>query len=569
MLGTGPDAEDAFQAAFLILAQKAGSVGWQETVGGWLHEVAYRVALRARRDLLRRNQRERQVADMSRASVTDQGDLRELLDAELSRLPEKYRAPLVLCYLEGKTNQEAAMLLGWPEGTLFSRLARGRELLRARLGRHTAILSASGLALALAESAAAAAVPPALVTSTLEAAALAHTAKALAAGAISARVAALIEGVLRNMFWLKIKTLGLWLLALAAVGGTGIAALSYRSLANGEATELAALVPAPLPVPKPTASKPVEKDGLTVTVAPALSRFGAGQPITFKVHFKNTSTKDLSFLRTPRYYYDWQFQFGSWRTVNAAKREGGGREPAVLKVGETLTVEVRIDNTFLFTWQGPQSRPVLPRHDLPTGEYELTLSIITPEGSDRRLPLPWEGPLQTAPVTVVIEQRQELPASAKEVIDKVWANWMKGKRLYGMPNGGDPEARLTFVVDDAGKPAEVHDPSAVIALLRGLRAQNDEEAKELSYLAMLLLRLQHHKFPGRGELLPGKRADNDPENCLQIGDYRVNTDKGTGRRTIADITLVSGSRIYRATVTFDAKGVLENIKLVDSGISLN
>jgi len=141
-------AEDAFQATFLTLAYKAGSIGKRESVGSWLYKVAYRIALRARDGLSKRVTRERPLADSLVAEdVRDPADaaawreLGPLLDAEVQRLPEKYRAAFILCCLDGKTNEEAAEELGCPKGTLLSRLARAREQLRKRLERRGLALS--------------------------------------------------------------------------------------------------------------------------------------------------------------------------------------------------------------------------------------------------------------------------------------------------------------------------------------------------------------------------------------------------------------------------------------------
>ncbi len=176
------DAEDAFQAAFLILVRKAGSIRRQEGLGGWLQRVAYRVALKARTDHIRRQQREAKTARSPLAEPSADelswGELRSILHAELAALPEAFRAPLVLCYLEGLTQEEAACRLGWTTATVKGRLQRGREKLRRRLERRgIALTAALGSALtgqALAETTVRVSGPLTMETTTAGAAALAR-----------------------------------------------------------------------------------------------------------------------------------------------------------------------------------------------------------------------------------------------------------------------------------------------------------------------------------------------------------------------------------------------------------
>src|SRR5262249_3964487 len=142
------DAEDAFQATFLVLARRASSIRKQESVGSWLHGVAYRTSREARSAASRRRTRERQVSSPPEPAVEPTegpGDLPGVVDAEVSRLPDRCRAAIVLCDLEGRPRREAARQLGIPEGTLSSRLAAGRRLLAARLTRRGVTLPASAL----------------------------------------------------------------------------------------------------------------------------------------------------------------------------------------------------------------------------------------------------------------------------------------------------------------------------------------------------------------------------------------------------------------------------------------
>src|SRR5262249_34266695 len=148
--------EDAFQATFLVLARKAGSISKPAVLGGWLYRVAYHIALRARRQVDRRRALERSGGDLLPEQPTlepFQPDWRRLLADEVSRLPEKYRTPLVLCYWEGKTYEEAAAQLGCPGGTVSGRLARARQLLRSRLVRRGLALSTGALATELSADA--------------------------------------------------------------------------------------------------------------------------------------------------------------------------------------------------------------------------------------------------------------------------------------------------------------------------------------------------------------------------------------------------------------------------------
>jgi RNA polymerase sigma factor (sigma-70 family) len=215
------DAEDAFQAAFLVLVNKAGSIAHKELVANWLYGVAYRTASRARVAAGRRRARERQVSDMpgeQEAPAAD--DVLEMLDQELSRLPEKYRTPVVLCDLQSEPRAEVARRLACPLGTVSSRLSRGREMLRERLARRGVALSVPALAAVLADGADAA-VPAALVAHTVEAGIL----YAAGAGAVAAPVAALTEGVLKTMFLTRLKIATSVVLVLTvAVAGTGAGA---------------------------------------------------------------------------------------------------------------------------------------------------------------------------------------------------------------------------------------------------------------------------------------------------------------------------------------------------------
>ena len=129
------DAQDAFQATFLVLASRAGSIRRRDALAGWLLGVARRVALRSRTDLARRRAYEGRAAEMKTDLQQDRAESWPELHEEIGRLPERYREPVVLCYLEGLSTDAAALRLGCPEGTVLSRLSRARERLQGRLTR--------------------------------------------------------------------------------------------------------------------------------------------------------------------------------------------------------------------------------------------------------------------------------------------------------------------------------------------------------------------------------------------------------------------------------------------------
>ncbi len=216
------DAEDAFQATFLVLVKKAGSLAGVRTLGGWLYRVAYRVALEANARAARRRRREVQGVEMNIAEDRHRGpdgDLARAIHEEVRRLPEKYRDPIVLCDLEGLTREQAADQLRWPVGTVSGRLARARDLLRGRLSRRGVALSA-GLAGSLLVDRATAAVPAAWASATIEAATAVAARGAVGAGAASAVASALAGTVARRMTMARVTRIAAGLLAIGATAGT-------------------------------------------------------------------------------------------------------------------------------------------------------------------------------------------------------------------------------------------------------------------------------------------------------------------------------------------------------------
>jgi RNA polymerase sigma factor (sigma-70 family) len=259
VLGHVQDAEDVFQASFLILARNAGSRRWQPSVAGWLHRVAYRLALRARARIVRQRGLERQAGAvcLEKTARENRTEWYIALDEELQRLGEQYRGPLVLCYLEGKTRDQAAGQLGWSLRTLERRLEQGLKLLRAQLIRRGLELPAALLTAGLSQQSASAATSPVLAT-TIQAA-VAFSSGAMPANILSNNVVALTQGGLKAMAATKLK-IGLALVLAAGVLAVGLGGLVHRLAAMEQATRVQAAAHKPATTPETT-----WPEGTTVT----------------------------------------------------------------------------------------------------------------------------------------------------------------------------------------------------------------------------------------------------------------------------------------------------------------
>jgi RNA polymerase sigma factor (sigma-70 family) len=238
VLGHVEDAEDVLQATFMLLARKAASIRQEAALGGWLHAVAFRLAVKAKGQAKMRQEREIRAG---RAATRQQGEpgldtawreLLAVLDEEVGRLPRKYREPLVLCYLGGKTQEAARRQLGCPLGTVRSRLAQARKLLRTRLTRRGLTLSVGTLATVLAANSAEAALPALLFHDTLRAGlrfAADPTLAGLGSG-VSAQAAALVREGMKTMSVTKMKIgIALFLLVSLVASGAVVLATSAKA----------------------------------------------------------------------------------------------------------------------------------------------------------------------------------------------------------------------------------------------------------------------------------------------------------------------------------------------------
>jgi RNA polymerase sigma factor (sigma-70 family) len=271
------DAEDAFQATFLVLVRKARGLRRPASVANWLHGVAHRTALKARGAAVKRRMREREAAAMSASSTVDDltwRDLGPVLDEEIQHLPARYRAPFVLCHLEGKTNEEAARQLGCPTGTVLSRLSRARERLRARLTKRGITLSTGALVALVSGPTVSASVPAMLAQATRQSAA-AFT----AGGIVAAPVLTLTEGVLHAMFAAKVKFAATVVLGTALLASAGT--YGYGRLNTNAGT-----------------GEPAQADGKKATQ----------QPLTEKVGPQTAAERDRLEAQLDVYREEWDFQ---------------------------------------------------------------------------------------------------------------------------------------------------------------------------------------------------------------------------------------------------------------------
>jgi RNA polymerase sigma factor (sigma-70 family) len=226
------EAEDAFQATFLVLVRKSLTLRQPERLAAWLHGVALRIALRLRRRAVRRPvalegaglAEARGPGPLEQAALQE---VRAILDEEIERLPTRYRLPVVLCYLQGQSYTEAARSLGWPSGTVSVRLARARQTLRARFVRRGLELPASVPASLSGEQPLTSPLPAALLTATVNAGVWCATGVSALSGIVSPHVWLLAEGALQTMWMTKFKITLLMVLVMGLVG-TGLSSLAGR-----------------------------------------------------------------------------------------------------------------------------------------------------------------------------------------------------------------------------------------------------------------------------------------------------------------------------------------------------
>jgi RNA polymerase sigma factor (sigma-70 family) len=332
LLRDSHDAEDAFQATFLLLLRKARSIGKQGSVASWLYKVAYRVALRAQQRSARRlaplNEEPPAPGEEAEAAWRD---LRPVLDQELNRLPEKYRTVTVLCYLEGKSHERVADEIGCKTGAVTMRLKRARDLLHERLTRRGLVLS-TGLFTALLTRTAEGAVPAALVSATVRHALIDGAAPAAGAAIIPERISTLVEGVMKAMLVTRLKIAAGVVCILAALGlGTGLWLQEALAAPDTEPTLAVADSPAPQP-------PEVKKDAYGDPLPPgAIARLGTSRLRHFGLRGQYYDPGTIAFLPDGKTLFSagcWSFRF--WDAATGQKIGGFDLEKPALPQQNTL-----------------------------------------------------------------------------------------------------------------------------------------------------------------------------------------------------------------------------------------
>ncbi|HQR08032.1 MAG TPA: sigma-70 family RNA polymerase sigma factor [Gemmatales bacterium] len=385
IIGSMHDAEDAFQATFLLLAQKAARIIPGDAVGPWLHGVACRVALKSR-TMLRRRQRHERLAAQNRtegqADLLPGHDLRSVLDQELQRLPRPYRLLVILCDLQGGTFRQVARQLQLPVGTLSGRLKRGRELLAERLARRGIALSASVLGLMLAEQATAQ-VPALWISTTARAATAWIAAESLVPGLVCHSVVTLVKGTATAMMWNQLKL----------VSGVGLLALllSVGWLASSSTAQ------------EKGASNPVVQPPVNSPVAP-IKQDNPQYLVQLTLYVMNPETKQFDVVTSPRLIVH-AHQKASIQTGQAEAMKSSKVTPDWWITGFNAEVEVQPqpDNEVILQIKAQQSKVREKKPETFITETHME-SIVHTGKLTETIELPWEPFGRTGKMEVRVDK---------------------------------------------------------------------------------------------------------------------------------------------------------------------
>jgi RNA polymerase sigma factor (sigma-70 family) len=415
------DAEDAFQATFLVLVRKAASIVPRDMVGNWLYGVAHQTALQTRRAAARRRTREVQVKEMPDTQAVQHDrwlDVQPLLDQELSLLPDRYRAIIVLCDLEGRTRKEVARQLAVPEGTVAGRLARARAMLARRLVRRGVELSGVALPAVLAQSVASAALPNSVAATTIRAASSCTTGQA--AGLVSVKVAALVEGVLKAMMLSKLKSVVTIVLVLGSLV-TGASLLTGRMAAvkGGQPPAAAAPTEAPQKQEKERFTAwGKEVGGLQAGLGyhPGQKRaYAPGQTVKLVVRVRNVIKEEVKFqylkeffIETPPIVTD-----DNRKPVSLRRRNAGGLVHVPVEVNLAPGKEIDLAEVKLEPRTQTQSVHEGQWNMFETGTFSVQYEQLSHPDTDRIL-----GKLATGKLELVIKFSSRPAAPGEETPQK-------------------------------------------------------------------------------------------------------------------------------------------------------
>ena len=456
------DAEDAFQASFLVLARKAASVSPRSAVGNWLYGVAQQTALRSRAAIMRRRTREMPAASVPEPAVVDvhSDDLAAVLDMEVGRLPSHYRTALVLCDIEGRTRKDAAETLGCPEGSISSRLSRAREMLARRLTRRGVALSITALAALLARTSTAAPVSPALIESTVDVGTVV-AAGMTSTASVSSAVASLANETIKAMFLAKLKTTVLTVLLIGVISGAAL--VGFERLTESRTPPMQVVAAADEPTPEQTpagkgnqARPPmIHEDPTTPKTSwgPAVDglqaglriteghgqRLNPGEQVQFDVVVRNLTDRDISFTDHPgkRLYlnepkgvlaeFGWMAVYNGPGPIDFPTLVGAGRELRVGSAGIYNRAEKQTN-----TWDS-----LLP------GKYRVSAAdvLMHAKGVDKN------PDLTTGAIDIEI-LKQPAKSDGAKADTPAWGEPKNGVRLGIAP--GTP-GRIAVALENVGK----------------------------------------------------------------------------------------------------------------------
>jgi RNA polymerase sigma factor (sigma-70 family) len=459
------DAEDAFQATFLVLARKGASVRKHHSLAAWLHRVALNLARTASATAAQRQAREREVVPIPATDTVDDvasRDWQQLLHEEVDRLPKKYRVPVILCHFKGATHDEAARQLGWPLGTVSGRLARARGMLRTRLARRGLALTTAGLA-AMLTAEASAVVPPALLGLTLRAAV-----SFAAGGAVSAGVVALAKGALQTMTATKLMLVLLVLSAVGLLGSLFALGGSAREGPRGDDSAPGVIaLRAPVAPPREkkesdmAESEPVRVEGLEfVALIPKRIPVpdGAARDVALGLRITNISDKPLT-ISVFDVILPWIVNTVDGVKLGAELRRKDTPKhlpPVTLAPGKSWTWQprARLDRTTdraTLRLSGPDGLGAPGGWSISTlkvGKHRLSIAYHNSNAKQGDVPL-WVGKATTKEVEFeIVENREpgEKPAAkpvedaAKGDLEKLRGTW----RLVAAEEGGKPLPPANF-----------------------------------------------------------------------------------------------------------------------------